>query len=216
MSDWFVSTFGVSERAILRETGFEGVRQVFSMEGETLLSRINNRRFEVGRWEQLSLADLRSRVQAATAAAAASAVAAAAAGENQGPSEDLHGGACTVLSDDTASFRNLGKANATTLHQDGKNEGAVFQVASQFNCLEMVGPGVTPEHGVTIYEKVRRRAVTSFEMFFAEQPRIFSVPDFPGSYPGAGMRTCMPGCNSFSKLFCQRTRSGTPQSDRYA
>jgi hypothetical protein len=30
--------------------------------------------------------------------------------------------------------------------------GALFQVASQFNLLEMVGPGVTPEHGVTRYQ----------------------------------------------------------------
>ena len=29
--------------------------------------------------------------------------------------------------------------------------GAVFQVASQFNCLEMVGPAVTPNHGITQY-----------------------------------------------------------------
>lgn len=33
------------------------------------------------------------------------------------------------------------------------NAGAVFQVASQFNCLEMVGPGSRPEDGVTIYSK---------------------------------------------------------------
>ena len=34
---------------------------------------------------------------------------------------------------------------------DPENEGAVFQAASQFNCLEMVGPGVTPARGVAIY-----------------------------------------------------------------
>lgn len=30
--------------------------------------------------------------------------------------------------------------------------GALFQVASQFNLLEMVGPDLTPEHGVTRYQ----------------------------------------------------------------
>lgn len=30
--------------------------------------------------------------------------------------------------------------------------GAMFQVASQFNLLEMIGPDVTPEHGVTRYQ----------------------------------------------------------------
>lgn len=37
------------------------------------------------------------------------------------------------------------------LHSDPENAQAVFQVASQFNLLEMVGPDVTPEHGVTGY-----------------------------------------------------------------
>ena len=37
------------------------------------------------------------------------------------------------------------------LHADPANSGAVFQVASQFNLLEMVGPNVSPEQGVTRY-----------------------------------------------------------------
>lgn len=38
------------------------------------------------------------------------------------------------------------------LHRDAANAGAVFQVASQFNCLEMISPAVTPEQGVGGYE----------------------------------------------------------------
>lgn len=38
------------------------------------------------------------------------------------------------------------------LHADPANAGAMFQVASQFNLLEMTGPTVTPERGVGIYE----------------------------------------------------------------
>lgn len=37
------------------------------------------------------------------------------------------------------------------LHQAPENAGALFQVASQFNMLEMTGPDVTPEQGVTRY-----------------------------------------------------------------
>lgn len=37
------------------------------------------------------------------------------------------------------------------MHIEPENVGAVFQVASQFNFLEMTGPTVTPEHGVTGY-----------------------------------------------------------------
>lgn len=38
------------------------------------------------------------------------------------------------------------------LHADSANANALFQVASQFNLLEMTGPSVTPERGVGIYE----------------------------------------------------------------
>lgn len=41
--------------------------------------------------------------------------------------------------------------DARSLHADPANAGATFQVASQFNALEMVGPDITPEHGVTRY-----------------------------------------------------------------
>lgn len=43
-------------------------------------------------------------------------------------------------------------ANVQDLHTDKNNVGALFQVASQFNLLEMVSPDVTPEHGVDGYE----------------------------------------------------------------
>ena len=38
------------------------------------------------------------------------------------------------------------------MHRSSENAGALFQVASQFNLLEMVSPDVTPEHGVTRYQ----------------------------------------------------------------
>jgi hypothetical protein len=40
---------------------------------------------------------------------------------------------------------------ARAMHADPELEGALFQVASQFNLLEMTGPNVTPEDGVTRY-----------------------------------------------------------------
>jgi hypothetical protein len=39
------------------------------------------------------------------------------------------------------------------MHRHSQNAGALFQVASQFNLLEMMSPSVTPEHGVTGYER---------------------------------------------------------------
>lgn len=43
-------------------------------------------------------------------------------------------------------------SDAKSLHADISNTGALFQVASQFNLLEMPGPNVTPEDGVSAYE----------------------------------------------------------------
>lgn len=42
--------------------------------------------------------------------------------------------------------------NVRHMHRLPENAGALFQVASQFNLLEMVGPGITPEQGVTRYQ----------------------------------------------------------------
>lgn len=41
--------------------------------------------------------------------------------------------------------------DSRAMHADPALREATFQVASQFNALEMVGPQVTPEHGVTRY-----------------------------------------------------------------
>ncbi len=46
-------------------------------------------------------------------------------------------------------------ADVQALHTDVANAEALFQVASQFNLLEMVSPSVTPEQGVGIYENDR-------------------------------------------------------------
>ncbi|CAM9120998.1 unnamed protein product [Discosporangium mesarthrocarpum] len=43
-------------------------------------------------------------------------------------------------------------ADVRALHASEANADTLFQVASQFNLLEMVSPGVTPEEGVGIYE----------------------------------------------------------------
>lgn len=45
--------------------------------------------------------------------------------------------------------------NVQDFHLDPENAHALFQAASQFNMLEMVGPEVSPERGVGIYEHDR-------------------------------------------------------------
>mgnify|MGYP006139351503 CR=1 FL=1 len=82
--------------------------------------------FHVGPFEDPQVSDLRSRVRSA-------------AESNDAP-QGLGG----------LSFENIA-GESRSMHVDPANAGAVFQVASQFNCLEMVGPDVRPEDGVTRY-----------------------------------------------------------------
>ena len=51
-------------------------------------------------------------------------------------------------------MRNI-SGDVRRLHQVPEYAGALFQVASQFNLLEMVSPEVTPEQGVTRYQHDR-------------------------------------------------------------
>lgn len=46
----------------------------------------------------------------------------------------------------------LVQGDVRKMHATPKHAGALFQVASQFNALEMVGPNVVPEDGVTRYQ----------------------------------------------------------------
>lgn len=68
------------------------------------------------------------------------------------------------------------RADVQSLHRAAEFAGALFQVASQFNLLEMTGPDVTPEDGVTRYQFDRTQgpacaiaagAVTIYRNYFA-------------------------------------------------
>ena len=69
------------------------------------------------------------------------------------------------------------QGDVRTMHQSPENSGALFQVASQFNLLEMVSPDVTPEQGVTRYQHDRTQgpacamavgAATIYRNYFAD------------------------------------------------
>ncbi len=75
----------------------------------------------------------------------------------------------------TLKVRNI-TADVRGLHLAPELAGALFQVASQFNLLEMVSPEVTPEHGVTRYQHDRTQgpacaiaagAATIYRNYFA-------------------------------------------------
>lgn len=98
------------------------VHSELEVEGNTLRSKLRGTEWTCGRLEILSLADLCSR----------------------------HNGLQLTNGSRISVSEVVGDAKA--LHAELANAGALFQVASQFNLLEMVSPSVTPDQGITIYE----------------------------------------------------------------
>lgn len=88
----------------------------------TLKSKVNDVEYGVGHFATPSLAELRDQLR---------------------QNRDLPKGEL-VLS-------HIATKDVFELHSCKLYEGAVFQVASQFNCLEFASPDVTPEMGVTNY-----------------------------------------------------------------
>jgi protein-tyrosine phosphatase len=105
-----------------KEGSYHETQKKFEVSDGEIRSLVNGRAYRAGTLELISLRTLRDR-------------AAAAAGHGRGRS----------------TFRNI-VGDARELHQRDEFEGALFQVASQFNLLEMVGPEITPEQGVTGYQ----------------------------------------------------------------
>ncbi len=104
------------------ESGYEATRAQLRVEGDRLHSLANGRNWRIGRLETPGLAELRER----------------AAPELEATRGNLR-------------VRNLA-ADAHALHTRPELAGALVQVASQFNLLEMPSYHVTPEDGVSDYE----------------------------------------------------------------
>jgi len=110
--DWFADLTG------FREESYEATRAKLRVEGDELVSSVNDKRYGIGDLLLSPLAKLRSHA---------------------GPGQDLRTTVRCISGD------------ARKMHSDPEYDGALFQVASQFNLLEMTGPSVTPEDGVTRY-----------------------------------------------------------------
>ena len=121
---WFEEIFGFKEASIYSKN-----QAKFKMDGEVLVCATSKWPPQhVGRFETPSVAELRGRCA-----------------EQASTSTDSATGLrfCHIATTD----------GVQKLIADPANEGAIFMVASQFNCLEMFGPTITPKHGVTIYAK---------------------------------------------------------------
>lgn len=104
-----------------REQTYDGTRDNLEVVGTTLRSKINQRSYAIGELTTPSVRDLR---------------------EQAAPLVESLRGRLKVSSI---------SGDVRSVHADPANRQALFQVASQFNLLEMTGPDVTPENGVTRY-----------------------------------------------------------------
>ena len=98
-----------------KELRYEETRANLEVVGSTLRSKVNNRSYTIGALETPSLAELRDRAASIVGSLAG-----------------------------TLRVSNV-VGDVGRLHRDPANQHALFQVASQFNLLEMTGPEVTPE-----------------------------------------------------------------------
>lgn len=112
---WFEKLTG------FKEISHENVKNNILIDGHNIISKKNNKSFQFGELEVVSLEKLRTKLF-----------------ENK-----LKG---KIKVSEIV-------ANVQDLHRDLNNKNALFQAASQFNLLEMVGPNITPEKGVDIYER---------------------------------------------------------------
>jgi len=125
---WFTQAFGFNEYGV-KGINFHQVRNSFKVEGNgddtLLIIKENGRKFAIGAFETPTVLELVKKAKRFL---------------SKGSIKD-HGG---------IRFKHIMR-DCKKLHLDPNNEGAVFQVASQFNCLEMVNPRVKPMHGITKY-----------------------------------------------------------------
>ena len=109
------------ERFGFSEGSYDETQKNFEVVGTTLLSKINKRTYAIGELKTPSVKELRDEAARVV---------------------DKLRGRLNV---------SLVSGDVRRMHGDPAHRSALFQVASQFNLLEMTGPGVSPEDGVTRY-----------------------------------------------------------------
>ena len=160
------------------ETRYDETRARLGVAGDRLHSSANGASWRVGSLEMPTLAELRARSRDAQPV----------------KSGQLH-------------VRNL-SGDVHGLHADPDARGALFQVASQFNLLEMLHYDVTPEDGVSRYASDRTQGpacaiaagpATLYRNYFApvgnqlgqtRERQLNALADLAAALPG-GDRICM-------------------------
>jgi hypothetical protein len=125
--DWFERITGFAERA------HADTQAALRVDGNHLVNHVTGRRFGMGHLQVVSLAELRRQVGVMQPSASTSSP----------PTSTPTASALPRIA--------VVRGDVRDLHLDPAYAGALFQVASQFNLLEMVGPTITPDDGVTRY-----------------------------------------------------------------
>lgn len=120
--EWFQQLFGAPEPPDVSKTALDHLFEIRDDE-TTLFSKSNGRSFHIGRFQTPSVRDLHARFDALVCERRTSA-----------PIK------FTLICDESGA-----------LIRNPANAGSVFMAASQFNCLEMPSPDVTPDDGITAY-----------------------------------------------------------------
>lgn len=120
MLTWFNTLFGFDEN----DYTFDEIKNLFTIDISKLKSKINNKEYHIGTFEQCTLQELIDRA-------------------NNGNGNGNNG---------TVKIHHIVTNDVFDLINENENKDAIFQVASQFNALEFYGPDMTPADGVTGYQ----------------------------------------------------------------
>jgi hypothetical protein len=130
--NWFEALFGIKEAALLHGSStYDKIHQSFDLINEDsdqgiLYSKYNQKSYQFGRLELASLSELRAQVAGILSQQAPKSI-----------------GMKNQLSQEIGDVKEF--------HKNPKNNHALFQVASQFNLLEMPSKSCIPEEGIDQY-----------------------------------------------------------------
>ena len=122
---WFGHLFGFEEENYnFTQLNFNLISQIVPSGKKLLIlkSKINKREFPIGNFDTPTLEELRNEVL------------------------------INYLPTCKSTAEHIVVNDILQMHGISENNGAMFQVASQFNCLEFITPNEKPENGITKYQ----------------------------------------------------------------
>lgn len=127
---WFDQLTGFAENPT-------DVARYLQLDGTTLYSHANGRTFACGHFAAVSLASLQQQISQQQLS-------------RQQVSQP-HSASQNKANSKRLTLREW-VGDVQRLHADSRSAGALFQVASQFNALEMPSPDISPDHGISDYQ----------------------------------------------------------------